>query len=257
MRLIDAEALNQRVQGWVDTNKEYNLYPEDTPMKVAEVMDLIYTAPTVAERPAAVWEQVQYDANPNISNYHCSNCNFMSTDVTKFKYCPQCGALMGDTQKPTKIGYWSQRRMYTERNQRIVDYYNAGHTMQEAGEEFGLSTQRARDIIRDYQGKERLRKDLGDLYPLYDLFDHRWGNRLQLLDIHNKADLMSWLTSDTGLPIKSWHVTPHRLKSDLERFLNCTIECTGKSKYHFSCDAHPSPSYHFRIKSSSIKDKDD
>jgi hypothetical protein len=49
------------------------------------------------------WEWVQYDGNPNIGNWHCSECRciFIEGTIKKekdsipfYKYCPQCGAKM-------------------------------------------------------------------------------------------------------------------------------------------------------------------
>lgn len=47
------------------------------------------------------WEWVKYDSNPNIGNWHCSECNrIVSGAITAvnpvytYKYCPNCGAKM-------------------------------------------------------------------------------------------------------------------------------------------------------------------
>lgn len=47
------------------------------------------------------WEWVQYDANPNIGNWHCSECDRIvsgaiaySNPSNSYKYCPNCGAKM-------------------------------------------------------------------------------------------------------------------------------------------------------------------
>lgn len=50
------------------------------------------------ERKTGKWEYVQYDGNPKIGNWHCSNCRvivnsgFEGTPV--FNYCPICGTKM-------------------------------------------------------------------------------------------------------------------------------------------------------------------
>ena len=49
------------------------------------------------ERPQGKWVYVQYDADPEIGNWHCSNCRCMpwySGDIHTLKYCPECGADM-------------------------------------------------------------------------------------------------------------------------------------------------------------------
>lgn len=44
------------------------------------------------------WVWVQYDANPEIGNFHCSKCRFIPADFNMAKrhlnYCPNCGARM-------------------------------------------------------------------------------------------------------------------------------------------------------------------
>lgn len=44
------------------------------------------------------WVWVQYDANPEIGNYHCSKCRFIPANFNMakqhLKYCPECGAKM-------------------------------------------------------------------------------------------------------------------------------------------------------------------
>lgn len=50
------------------------------------------------EQKQGEWEYVQYDANPNIGNWHCSECRFITPQ--KFRYCPFCGCKMcgGDSE---------------------------------------------------------------------------------------------------------------------------------------------------------------
>lgn len=41
------------------------------------------------------WEWVQYDGNPNIGNWHCSECHcIVEYGKPSYKYCPQCGCKM-------------------------------------------------------------------------------------------------------------------------------------------------------------------
>ena len=51
------------------------------------------------------WEYVQYDYNPNIGNWHCSECRNIiieCTDKNKrgcaptYSYCPYCGVKMSE-----------------------------------------------------------------------------------------------------------------------------------------------------------------
>ena len=54
----------------------------------------------MTERPQGKWgkwEWVQYDANPNIGNWHCSECRYIphgKKEYQKTNFCPNCGADM-------------------------------------------------------------------------------------------------------------------------------------------------------------------
>lgn len=53
-------------------------------------------------RPTGKWEFVQYDYNPNIGNWHCSECMNIVTNkeggIPKYEYCPSCGARMVESE---------------------------------------------------------------------------------------------------------------------------------------------------------------
>ena len=63
--------------------------------------------PPVTPQPkTGHWEWVQYDGNPNIGNWHCSECQTIiphmpeETDNTPiYKWCPMCGAKMERSDK--------------------------------------------------------------------------------------------------------------------------------------------------------------
>lgn len=53
------------------------------------------------------WEWVQYDYNPKLGNWHCSECRCIVAECVEaekrggiplYKCCPQCGAKMEDTE---------------------------------------------------------------------------------------------------------------------------------------------------------------
>ena len=58
--------------------------------------------PSVTPQPkAGRWEWVQYDSNPNIGNWHCSECRTIIPHMPEkkdntpiYKWCPMCGAKM-------------------------------------------------------------------------------------------------------------------------------------------------------------------
>lgn len=61
----------------------------------------IDSLPSVSKEKTGRWEWVQYDSNPNIGNWHCSECNRIvrgaitaASPVYSYKYCPNCGARM-------------------------------------------------------------------------------------------------------------------------------------------------------------------
>ena len=64
--------------------------------------------PVTPKEKTGHWEYVQYDYNPNIGNWHCSECrNIVVMCVNKkemggiplYKYCPNCGAKMIEPQE--------------------------------------------------------------------------------------------------------------------------------------------------------------
>ena len=52
------------------------------------------------------WEYVQYDGNPNIGNWHCSECRAIVNYEPTYKwekkpyhkFCPNCGVKMEETE---------------------------------------------------------------------------------------------------------------------------------------------------------------
>ena len=74
---------------------------------IAKLFRRIKNLPSVNPQPkTGHWEWVQYDGNPNIGNWHCSECQTIiphmpeETDNTPiYKWCPMCGAKMVEPQE--------------------------------------------------------------------------------------------------------------------------------------------------------------
>ena len=72
---------------------------DKTVYKVEDVWRLIKVLPSVTPQPKiGHWEYVQYDSDPNIGNWHCSECRGICTEMHSiedaYNYCPNCGAKM-------------------------------------------------------------------------------------------------------------------------------------------------------------------
>lgn len=78
-------------------------HPDST---VTEYVDSL--PPVQPEQKTGHWEWVQYDSNPNIGNWHCSECRCVviecgdkksKGDIPLYKYCPQCGCRIVEPQE--------------------------------------------------------------------------------------------------------------------------------------------------------------
>ena len=86
-----AEALKEienEKQGWELGETRYAI--DECHTRIAEL-------PSVTPQPKiGHWEYVQYDSNPNIGNWHCSECRGICTEMHSiedaYNYCPNCGA---------------------------------------------------------------------------------------------------------------------------------------------------------------------
>ena len=74
----------------------------DYDLSMGQVVKGIHALPSVTTtEKVGHWEYVQYDGNPNIGNWHCSECRTIiphmpeETDNTPiYKWCPMCGSKM-------------------------------------------------------------------------------------------------------------------------------------------------------------------
>lgn len=76
---------------------------------LAGAMRAIDNLPTVTPKQrTGHWEWVQYDYNPKLGNWHCSECRCIVVEcankeekggIPLYKYCPQCGTKMIEPQE--------------------------------------------------------------------------------------------------------------------------------------------------------------
>jgi hypothetical protein len=91
------DALHRYFADGFDSDKWWNsTYVLDAVNKVPSATSQLKTG----QPKTGHWEWVQYDANPNIGNWHCSECSCNLRGETNKgpvrlpKYCPECGAKM-------------------------------------------------------------------------------------------------------------------------------------------------------------------
>ena len=74
-------------------------------VNILEAVDRIMDLPSVnpQEPKTGHWEWIKYDSNPEIGNFHCSECNFIPASFNwaskHLNYCPNCGAKMESEDK--------------------------------------------------------------------------------------------------------------------------------------------------------------
>jgi hypothetical protein len=75
---------------------------EQYPINYGTICDIdlaLQQLPPITPQPKmGRWKYVQYDNNPNIGNWHCSECRGICTEMHSiedaYNYCPDCGAKM-------------------------------------------------------------------------------------------------------------------------------------------------------------------
>jgi hypothetical protein len=93
-----------------------SMLDDSSDSKRNQLVSLDSIADEIAELPSVTpqepktghWEWVQYDYNPKIGNWHCSECRCVVVEgvgkkekggIPFYKYCPQCGARMVEPQE--------------------------------------------------------------------------------------------------------------------------------------------------------------
>ena len=80
--------------------------PREAVVPIDYIADMVAELPPVTSQPKmGHWEWMQYDGNPNIGNWHCSECNRIVcgaitsvNPIYAYKYCPTCGAKMQEAK---------------------------------------------------------------------------------------------------------------------------------------------------------------
>ena len=102
--LISRDAVLKEINCWIGSG-EYRYA-----MSERFLIDRIKTLPPVnpQEPKTGHWEWVQYDYNPKIGNWHCSECRSIVVEsvyknekagIPLYKFCPNCGVEMQEVNK--------------------------------------------------------------------------------------------------------------------------------------------------------------
>lgn len=99
----------QSVQDYIAKYLSQYLY-NDVREAVEAIDEYIGELPSVKPQDPKTgrWEYLQYDYNPRLGNWHCSECRSVVIEcvdknekggIPLYKYCPQCGAKMVESQE--------------------------------------------------------------------------------------------------------------------------------------------------------------
>ena len=84
--------LRQLVERFEAVEEEYSGMPWSLKQIYTQIDMLVSEKPKMGR-----WEWVQYDGNPNIGNWNCSECHYIGRSY--FDYCPSCGAKMQEVEE--------------------------------------------------------------------------------------------------------------------------------------------------------------
>lgn len=89
---------------WVDAIEEIKKLPP----KDRSVQDFVDKCRECGKQKTGHWEWVQYDYNPKLGNWHCSECRSIVVEsvyknekagILLYKYCPNCGTKMQKSEE--------------------------------------------------------------------------------------------------------------------------------------------------------------
>ena len=88
----------EELRDYVDEERTLNNIPYHVYSTLIDGIDTLEQEPKIGH-----WEYVQYDYNPRLGNWHCSECRCVivacvdkneKSGIPLYKYCPNCGARM-------------------------------------------------------------------------------------------------------------------------------------------------------------------
>ena len=100
----------QAVLDIVDGYSESQSNVEDVTQDI--ISDILVLSPIKQEPKIGHWEYVQYDYNPRLGNWHCSECRCVVIEcvdknekggIPLYNYCPNCGAKMIEPQAESEV----------------------------------------------------------------------------------------------------------------------------------------------------------
>lgn len=112
MRLIDADAVLERIERDCDARCLYKDYKEPVRSKMCNCCELgdarmyVEDAPTVDAERHGHWIEVEipHTSPYELKVYKCSECKHLTYDnrfalAGRYRYCPHCGASMDETER--------------------------------------------------------------------------------------------------------------------------------------------------------------
>lgn len=110
MRLIDADAVLERIERDCDARCPYKDYKEPVRSKMCKSCELgdarvyVEDAPTVDAEPIQYgqWIRVKIPQTPpyELNIHKCSECNtYFYESINRHRYCPNCGAKMDEVKE--------------------------------------------------------------------------------------------------------------------------------------------------------------